>query len=55
MDKKAKKRIAVLRTRLQKLERMLAGAKQQCDDPEEVKDLEQQISRAREELIMLTA
>ena len=53
LDKKSKKRIAVLRERLQKLEKMLAGAKQQCDDPDEVKELEDAISRARDELAKL--
>lgn len=50
MDKKAKKRISVLQARLQKLEKMLAGAKQQYDDASEVRELEQEIIKARSEL-----
>ena len=48
MDKKAKKRAKVLQERLQKLQKMLAGAKQQCDEPGEVKYLQRQIDRTRE-------
>ena len=44
MDKKTKKRITVLRTRLGKLQQMLAGTKQQCDSPEEIPELEDQIA-----------
>lgn len=55
MDKKAKKRIQVLRERLQKLEKMLAGARQQPDDLSEIKDLELQIAKIKEELATLTA
>ena len=36
MDKKAKKRIDLLNTRLQKLRLQLAGAKKQMDEPGEV-------------------
>ena len=43
MDKKAKKKIDVLRKRLQKLLPQLAGATQQMDDPEEVANLKQAI------------
>jgi len=50
MDKKAKKRIDVLRDRLHKLQQQLAGAKKQMDDPEEVKRLEQEIGKAEAEL-----
>lgn len=50
MDKKTKKRIAVLRERIQKLEKMLAGAKQQQDDPNEVTYLEKEIQQARSDL-----
>ena len=44
MDKKAKKRMEVLRTRTQKLKQQLAGAKQQDDEPGEVERLENEIS-----------
>jgi len=44
MDKKQKKRIQTLQQRLQELRPKLAGAKRQMDDPQEVKDLQQQIA-----------
>ena len=50
MDKKAKKKTAVLRERLHKLRQQLAGARQQLDDPEEVRRLEQQIAAAEAEV-----
>jgi hypothetical protein len=55
VDKKAKKRVQVLRERLQKLEKMLAGARQQPDDASEIKDFEQQIAKIKEELATLAA
>ena len=36
MDKKAKKRLEVLRQKLQKQEKLLAAAKQQTDEPDEI-------------------
>ncbi len=36
MDRKAKKRLKVLRGKLEKLRLQLAGARQQADDPGEV-------------------
>ena len=50
MDKKAKKRTALLRQRLQKLQQQLTGAKQQMDDPEEATRLEQDIAAAKAEI-----
>jgi hypothetical protein len=50
MDKKAKKRIDVLHTRLANLRQQLAGARKQMDDPEEVKNLEKQVAAAEAEL-----
>ena len=50
MEKKNKKRRVVLHERLQKLNRMLADAKKQCDSPDELRDLESQIKQIREEL-----
>ena len=44
MDKKAKKRIEVLRQRVQKLKLQLSGAKQQDDEPGEVDRLEKEIA-----------
>jgi hypothetical protein len=50
VDKKVKKRIDLLNQRLQKLRQQLAGARQQMDDPAEVKRLEQEITTAEAEL-----
>ena len=50
MDKKAKKRIDVLNTRITTLRQQLAGARKQMDDPQEVQNLEQQLTAAEAEL-----
>lgn len=50
MDKKAKKRIEVLRKKLTQLQQQLAGAKQQMDDPDEVRQYESQIAAAQAEI-----
>jgi polyhydroxyalkanoate synthesis regulator phasin len=44
MDGKAKKRIEVIKQKLQLLRQKLAGAKRQDDEPGEVKKLEQEIA-----------
>ncbi len=53
MDKKAKKRVEVLRKKKADLEQRLAGAKQQMDDPSEVRDYEQQIAAVNDEMAKL--
>lgn len=50
MDKKAKKRIEILRKRQEKLRQQLAGAKSQMDDPAEVETLEKEIDDVRSEI-----
>ena len=50
MDKKAKKRIEVLRQKLQKNEVLLAAAKQQPDEPDEVGNIERQIAEIKAEI-----
>ena len=45
MDKKAKKRIDVLNTRITNLRQQVAGARKQMDDPDELKNLEKQLGR----------
>ena len=50
MDKKQKKRIDVLQSRIQNLRQQLAGARKQMDDPQEVKNLENQLAAADAEL-----
>ena len=47
MDKKAKKRIELLRKKINHLQQRLAGAKQQMDDPDEVQQLESEIAGAK--------
>ena len=55
MDKKAKKRIELLRKKVNALEQRLAGAKQQMDDPSEVEQLTNEIAAARQEIEKLKA
>lgn len=55
MDKKAKKKIDVLRDRITKLRQQLAGAKKQLDDPAEVERLERDIASAQAELDKIKA
>ncbi len=50
MDKKTKKRLEVLRKRLDKLRQQLAGAKSQMDDPSEVEAIEKEITEATAEI-----
>ncbi len=55
MDKKAKKKIDVLRQRVQKLQLQVAGAKKQLDDPAELARLERELVSAESELEKLKA
>lgn len=50
LNKKQKKQIDVARKKIQNFRQRLTGAKEQMDDPEEVKNLENEIA-AQEELI----
>jgi predicted nucleic acid-binding Zn-ribbon protein len=50
MDKKIKKRIEVLRPKIQKLHQQIAGARKQMDDPEELQRLEKELATAEAEL-----
>ncbi len=50
MDKKTKKKLQTLHQRIQKLRGQLAGAKQQMDDPNELRDLQDQLAKAEAEL-----
>jgi hypothetical protein len=50
MDKKAKKRIELLRKKVSELQPRLAGAKKQMDDPEEVRKLEAELAAAQAEI-----
>ncbi len=55
MNKKIKKKIDVLNTRMQKLRQQLAGAKQQMDEPDEVTRIESEIAATEAELAELKA
>lgn len=55
MSNTTKKRMAVVRERIQKLHQRVAEARQQCDDPQDLKELEQQLSSALDELSALAA
>jgi hypothetical protein len=50
MDKRDKKRADVLKQKLQRLQQLLAAAKAQMDDPDEVRSLEKQAADAKAEL-----
>lgn len=50
MDRKQKKRIEVLQQKIAKLQRLLAAAKQQPDDPAEPARLEHELASAHAEL-----
>ena len=53
LDKKSKKRLEVLRKKLEKLNAQLAGAKQQEDEPGEVAGIEKEIAEAKAEMAKL--
>jgi len=53
MDKRDKKRSEVLKQKLAKAQQLLAAAKKQMDDPDEVRTLEKQIAEATAELAKL--
>ena len=53
MDKRDKKRSEVLKTKLAKLKQLLAAAKAQPDDVDEIRDLEKQLADATAELAKL--
>lgn len=55
LDKKSKKRIEVLKKKLEKLQAQLVGAKQQEDEPGEVAGIEKEIEEARAEISTLKA
>jgi hypothetical protein len=50
MDKKAKKRIDLLNSKLQKLRMQLAGAKKQMDEPGDIARLEKEIAEVHAEV-----
>ena len=50
IDKKAKKRLEVLRKKIEKLQLQLAGAKQQEDEPGEAARIEKEIEETQAEM-----
>ena len=50
MDKRAKKRIQGLRTKLATLQKKLLGAQQQADDPGEEQRVRDEINKCEEEI-----
>lgn len=55
MDGKAKKRLEVIKQKLQLLRQKLAGAKKQDDEPGEVRNLEKEIAALEAEATKLRA
>ena len=55
MDKKAKKRIEVLRKKITQMQQLLAAAKQQPDDPDEPARIQAEIEKAHQEMQKLKA
>jgi polyhydroxyalkanoate synthesis regulator phasin len=55
MDGKSKKRLEVIKQKLQLLRQKLAGAKKQDDEPGEVRNLEQEIAALEAEAARLRA
>ena len=49
MDKKSKKRLDVINKKLQTLRPRLAGSRQQADDPDELKQLEDEVASLQAE------
>lgn len=50
VDKKAKKRIEVLRKKQEMLVKQIAGAKKQLDDPEELRKFEAELAAVLKEI-----
>ena len=55
MDKKAKKKIELLRKKINDIQQRLAGARKQMDDPGEVAQLESELTAAQQEIEKLKA
>ena len=53
MDKKDKKHLEVLRQRQQKVHLQLSGARQQADDPAEIKQLELEMKTIQGEIELI--
>jgi len=55
MDKKSKKRLEVLRQKLEKNQKLLKDAKSQTDEPDEITRLEADLESIRNEIAELKA
>lgn len=55
LDKKQKKRIDVINKKLQTLRPRIAGAREQCDDPGELKQLEDELAALEAEAKQIRA
>lgn len=55
MDKKTKKRLEILRQKVEKTLKILAAAKLQTDEPDEVEKIEKQIAEYKAEIAELKA
>jgi len=53
MDKKTKKRLEILRQKIEKARKVLAAAKQQTDEPDEIQNIEKQIEEFQAEVTEL--
>jgi predicted nucleic acid-binding Zn-ribbon protein len=54
-DKKQKKQIEATKTKIQRLRQLLAGARDQPDDPQEISRLKQEIAALEEQIRKLHA
>jgi hypothetical protein len=50
LDKKHKKQLEAAKTRMQKLRQLLAGARDQPDDPEDINRLKREIAELEEQM-----
>jgi hypothetical protein len=50
LDKKHKKQLEAAKTRMQKLRQLLAGARDQPDDPEDITRLKREIAELEEQM-----
>ena len=55
MNRKEKKKLEILRQRLQRLNQQLSGARKQQDEPDEIERLEAEIAAANAEVEKLKA
>ena len=53
MDKKTKKRLEILHQKVEKSQKILAAAKQQTDEPDEIEKIEKQIEEFKSEIAEL--